>query len=345
LFFISLYYLLRSNDCCLVLAPGGDRLPRHASGHYLGHPVSGRSTELGCGVFYELDTRQGGDLRGDRDRSALIPNDNSFMNWTVISATNNEELLKSCLLSSPDVGEASEVILQKGYASAAAAYNQAIDKAQTDLLVFVHQDVYLPQGWLPSLRKSLDLLSKVDPDWGVIGVYGVNESCDGGSGFLYCAETGRIGKFFEGFREVKSLDEVVLIIRKSSHLRFDEQLPGFHLYGTDLCLQARQRQMKSYVVPAFCIHNTSGYRILPLQFWRCYFYLRRKWRSQLPFATSCTRITFWCWPMIYHIISRAAEIALGHHRATSRFADPSRFYLDLVSSGGWLSPSAEPERR
>jgi glycosyltransferase involved in cell wall biosynthesis len=263
------------------------------------------------------------------------------MDWTVISATNNEDLLKSCLLNSPDISEASEVILQRGYTSAAAAYNNAIDKARSDLLVFVHQDVYLPQGWLASLWRSLDLLSNVDPSWGVAGVYGVNESCDGGTGFLYCAETGRIGKFFKGVREVKSLDEVLLIMRKSSNLRFDEQLPGFHMYGTDICLQARRRGMKSYVIPAFCIHNTGGYRMLPLQFWRCYLFMRKKWRSELPVATSCTEITFGCWPMIRYNITRVANIALGRYRATTRFADPSRFYLDLASSDGWLPPSAE----
>ena len=72
------------------------------------------------------------------------------MDWTVISVTNNEDVLKSCLLNSPDLAEASEVILQKGYRSAAVAYNSAIDKAKTDLLVFLHQDVYLPRGWAAS---------------------------------------------------------------------------------------------------------------------------------------------------------------------------------------------------
>src|SRR4029077_15089071 len=138
------------------------------------------------------------------------------MDWTVISATNNEEVLKSCLLNSPDIREASEVILQRGYTSAAAAYNCAIDRAQSDLLVFVHQDVYLPRGWLASLRRALDLLSTLNPNWGILGVYGVNKSWDDGAGFIYCAANGKLGNVFEGVREVRSLDEVILIMRKSS---------------------------------------------------------------------------------------------------------------------------------
>jgi hypothetical protein len=254
------------------------------------------------------------------------------MNWTVISATNNDEVLESCLLNSPDIQDASEVILQRGYSSAASAYNHGLQRAKTDLVVFAHQDLYLPQGWLDSLRKALDQLSKVDSNWGVLGVWGVNESCRDGTGFLYCAANGRLGSVFEGFHEARSLDEVLLIIRKSSNLRFDERLPGYHMYGTDICLEARRRGMKSYVIPAFCIHNTNGYRMLPLQFWRSYLFIRKKWRSELPIATSCTEITLGCWPMIRWNMIRAANIVLGRHRVPIRVSDPSQLYLDLVRS-------------
>ena len=94
------------------------------------------------------------------------------MDLTIISAVNNDEILRSCLLSSPDIRGASEVILQRGYTSAARAYNAALEKAQTDLVVLAHQDVYLPKGWFDSLQRTLDLLSITDPNWGVLGVWG-----------------------------------------------------------------------------------------------------------------------------------------------------------------------------
>jgi hypothetical protein len=255
------------------------------------------------------------------------------MNWTVVSATNNDELLKSCLLNSPDIQEASEVVLQRGFLSAAAAYNSGLDLAKTDVVVFVHQDVYLPSGWLDSLRTALDLLSKTDPNWGVLGVWGVNNSCEEGTGWLYC--TGlmrRLGNIFEGVREVRTLDEVLLIVRKSSKLRFDEQLAGFHMYGADVCLEARRRGMKSYAIPAFCIHNTNGYWMLPWQFWGGYLFMRRKWKAELPIATSCTNITFGCWPMIRWILTRAINIVFGRHRAGLRVQNPSQLYRDLEVS-------------
>ena len=291
---------------------------------------------------YTQERNEPGILLGKRARMLTRYGRNSIsvMDWTVVSATNNEEVLRNCLLNSPDISEASEVILQRGYNSAAAAYNQAIDKAQSDLLVFVHQDVYLPQGWLTSVRRTIELLSKIDPNWGILGVYGVNKPNDG-TGFLYCAENGTLGHAFEGVREVRTLDELLLIMRKSSNLRFDEQLPGFHMYGTDICLEARRQGMRSYAISAFCIHNTSGYRMLPLQFWRCYLFMRKKWRTELPVATSCTEITLGCWPMIHWNLSRAARIALGRYRATTRLTDPSRFYLDSASSDSGVAP--EPQ--
>jgi Glycosyltransferase like family len=259
------------------------------------------------------------------------------MKWTVICAANNDEVLKSCLLNSPDIGGASQAILQRGYTSAAVAYNSGLQKAETDLVLFIHQDVYLPKGWLASLGRSLERLSKIDPNWGVLGVWGVGESKEN-AGFLYCAANGRLGRPFEGVREVRSLDEVLLVMRKSSKLRFDERLPGFHMYGTDICFEARRRGMKSYVIPAPCVHNTNGYRMLPLQFWICYLFMRKKWRSQLPIATSCTEITFACWPMIRWNFIRAANLILGRHRVRTRFDDPSRLGLDLMSSDKVIAP-------
>ena len=39
---------------------------------------------------------------------------------------------------------------------------------------------------------------------------------------------------------VATLDELLLIVRRDSGLRFDPDL-GFHLYGADICLQASEQ--------------------------------------------------------------------------------------------------------
>lgn len=244
------------------------------------------------------------------------------MKWSLIAAVNNESILHSCLLSSPEVGTAQDVILQRGHSSAATAYNAGIEQARADVLVFAHQDVYLPEGWVASVQRAVDTLSREDPMWGVLGAWGVPE---GGhrSGYLYCAglrET--LGGPFKGARQVRTLDEVVLIMRRASGLRFDERLAGFHMYGSDLCLEAARYGMKSYAISAFCIHNTNGYNLLPLAFWRNYFFMRRKWKSQLPIETTCTEITCFCYPVIRWNLAQIFKIALKRHKPGRRVPDP-----------------------
>jgi hypothetical protein len=260
------------------------------------------------------------------------------MNWTVICAANNDQVLKSCLLNSPDIRGASEVILQRGYNSAAAAYNSGLEKAKTDLVVFIHQDVYLPKGWIDSLQASLDRLSISDPKWGVLGVWGGIDA-PGLPGYMYWTGVGgTAGEPFEGVREVMSLDEVVLILRKSSGLWFDERLPGFHMYGTDICLEARRRGRKCYVFSGFCLHNTNVYDLLPLEFWRNCLFVRRKWKSELPINTPCIDITWSCWPMIRWNLVRGVNIILRRHRPGKRVADPVALYEDLVNRGLVVAP-------
>jgi hypothetical protein len=261
------------------------------------------------------------------------------MNWGLISAVNSEEVVKNCLLNSPGIQTGTEVLLQRGFVSAAAAYNAAIDKAESDLLVFVHQDVYLPEGWLTMVQNAVDVVSKTDPDWGVLGCWGIRPSGES-AGFVYDgAWRNVLGQRFDGGLEVETLDEVVLIFRKSSGLRFDPQLAGFHMYGADICLEARHRGTKCYAIAAFCVHNTNQYGMLPWQFWKGYLQLRRKWKAQLPIRTSCTEITYWCWPVVRWNLVRAINLATGRDKPpTQRDQDPSRLYLQLIQSGAIAPP-------
>jgi hypothetical protein len=254
------------------------------------------------------------------------------MNFTVISAVNNEDVLRSCLISSPSLGAAENVILKRGYKNAASAYNSAIDESRTDILLFIHQDVFLPEGWVEELKLAVGHLNEQDPRWAVAGVWGV-EASGLYAGFLYCTGLAKtLGQRFVHPVQVRTLDEVLLVIRKSSGVRFDEGLPGYHLYGTDICMEAQRREMNCYVIPTFCIHNTNGYGMLPWQFWKCYLLLRRKWRARLPIITPCTRITFWCWPAIRWNCMRAVNLLLGRHKPGRRVPDPALLYEELPRS-------------
>ena len=255
------------------------------------------------------------------------------MDWTLVSAVNNDGVLRSCLLKSPDVRSASEIIFQRGYASAASAYNRALEKAKADLVIFAHQDVYFPDGWLDSLRRTLDLLSHTDPYWGVLGVWGGVRKGRLPGYMYWTGVNGIAGKPFSGLREVRSLDEVVLILRKSSGLRFDERLSGYHCYGTDICLESNRQGRKCYVFPGFCVHNTNVYGMLPADFWKGYLFLRNKWKSELPLHAPCIDVTWSCWPILRWNLVRAINIFLRRHKSGKRVSDPAALYHDLFRQG------------
>ena len=254
------------------------------------------------------------------------------MNFTVVSAVNDDAVLQSCLLSSPCLGAAAAVLLKRGYSSAARAYNSAIDEAKTDILVFVHQDVFLPEGWDRRLQESLRQLGERDPDWAVAGAWGVHPSGQR-SGHLFCVGLGQVlGSDFAAGNQVRTLDEVLLILRKSSGVRFDEALGGYHFYGTDLCQEAERLGKKCYAISAFCIHNTNGYALLPWNFWKTYLWLRRKWKRRLPIETPCTKITLGCWPMLHWNLGKWKNILLGRDHPGKRVADPTKLYEELVAN-------------
>ena len=252
---------------------------------------------------------------------------NSFSEWTLVVAVNQEDVFEKNLLTSPDVDNHCQVIRKLGYSNAASAYNSGIAEAENEIVVFAHQDVYLPQGWLNCLKKSLEQLDRLDPKWGVLGVFGVvNPS--GCAGHVYSTGLHRtLGASFERPIECRTLDEMLLIIRRSSGLRFDQQLPGFHLYGSDICLEACDRSLSSYVIPAFCIHNSNGMVRLPWAFWKAYLYLRRKWSKRLPISTSCTEITKWCVPFIRGVISPL----FSTNTPGKRIGDPERLFRDVLN--------------
>jgi hypothetical protein len=201
-----------------------------------------------------------------------------------------------------------------------------------DLIVFVHQDVFLPAGWCERFRQVVCRLSNRDPNWGVLGVFGVSRNSVG-VGWLYCTGTGRVvGKPFSDPEPVRTLDEVLLVVRRSSRLSFDECLPGFHLYGTDLCLEAARRGMRSYVVPCPVVHNSVGIGNLPVGFWIAYRSVRRKWWNQLPIRTPCTVIERWPLGAALQILSRFVRYSLLRHKVGQRVQNPAILYKELVAA-------------
>jgi hypothetical protein len=217
----------------------------------------------------------------------------------------------------------------RGFASAGAAYNAGIRQAAGDILVFAHQDVYLPADWDSRLAAAVSQLSQSDPNWAVLGVFGINRDLRP-QGHIYCTRQQKVlGQSFSRPVPCASLDEVVLVLRRSAGLAFDEQLPGFHFYGTDICLEAQQRGLNSYIIPAFCIHNTQGMKFMPWAFWQSYFAMRRKWWKQLPIKTPCIVVSKWATPVIQHPLQSAYMHYIKREQPGGCVSDPGSLYTRL----------------
>jgi glycosyltransferase involved in cell wall biosynthesis len=254
--------------------------------------------------------------------------------WSLIVAVNNEAVLRTTLLASPDIDSHCQLIRKSGFDSAGSAYNSGLSEATSEVVVFAHQDVYLPKGWKANLSRALQALETTDPNWGVLGVFGVSRgSTTEMRGHCYSTGLNRVlGEPFDNPIEANVLDELLLVLRRSSGLRFDDRLPNFHLYGADICLRARADGMKCYIIPAFCIHNSNGVRYLPLDYWRSYAYMRRKWWSILPVNTCCSTISKSFLPLAAQVTSDVRQ-CLGSKRVVgTRCDDVAVLYQAVVGA-------------
>jgi hypothetical protein len=227
------------------------------------------------------------------------------------------DVLRDNFLSSPGLAgfRDHEVLVQENFPSASLAFNDAIRRSGNDLIAFIHQDVILPANWPAQLSRAIGHLDQIDPNWGVLGCWGVTEDANY-YGHIHSNGLGTLGRAFEQPVPVQTLDETVLILRKSSGLRFDDKLPHFHLHGSDICLEAARQGRRSYAISAFCTHNNFPYTILPREFYECYSYVKLKWVAHLPIQTSCIRITRFDFPMRWR---RLQEVYLRHIRRKESF--------------------------
>lgn len=250
--------------------------------------------------------------------------------FTFVVAVNNRDVLTRNVLASPCLQNQSphQLMLRENFSSASCAYNSALMLAANETIIFAHQDMFFPEGWIRDLNRSLDILDAEDPDWGVLGCYGVTQD-NKGYGYLYSPGQGFLGKPFVRPIPVQTLDEIVLIIRKSSALKFGETLTDFHLYGPDICLAAQKRGMRSYAISAFCIHNAQLNLILPATFYASYKEFKKTWKSELPVQTTCIRITKFDIPMRVRQLRETYLRLARKQYGITRVQDPKELLKDV----------------
>jgi len=219
-----------------------------------------------------------------------------FHNYSLVCASHNEALLSKNLLSS-SLLEKFDLQIIRGYDNVPRAYNKAFDSTKNKLIIYLHEDMFLPDGFFPSLNKTLYELEKHDPNWGVVGVAGasakyghINRGYQGTVGTLgkkwhkWIPMSEKDGPFFQ---EAETLDECLLIVKKDCKFIFDEEIPSsHHMFGADLCLQSRSRGMKNYCLNAHAHHNSPRKGVQQGLTESCE-YIKKKWHKMLPILTTC----------------------------------------------------------
>ena len=172
--------------------------------------------------------------------------------------------------------------------SAAVAYNRALDATTAPVVVFAHHDVYLPPGWDALLAARL---AELPPDWAVFGSFGIG--LDGAHiGPVWSSSLGMIvGRVPMAPVPVQAFDELLIVVNRAAGLRFDESLPGWHMYGTDIVQMARKAGFGAYAGALPCIHNDRYHDALGADFDAAYRFMQAKWADRLPLRTPITKIS------------------------------------------------------
>lgn len=256
-------------------------------------------------------------------------------------ATHDMSVVAGNLALSPVISSGKlQLFIEENSPSASIAYNRIIDRSDAPFIVLAHHDVYLPRGWDILLRARIAEVTAHDPDWAVIAPFGVGHDLVG-YGTVWSSSIGTIvGRVAHGPVPVQTADELLLVLRRDSGLRFDETLPGFHLYGTDIVQSARSQGGGAYAMTLPLIHNDGFKSYLDDSFAIAYRHQSRKWRDRLPLYSPTTKIS---WHMLSLLRSRMMNTRsekLRQSMAAPVTEDP-RKYAALCGWGDLTPPEAE----
>ncbi len=222
---------------------------------------------------------------------------------------------------------------------------QILTDSTASYLIFCHQDIRLGENETPQrLLALLRELDEADPAWMVAGNAGFDSA---GEPILHLDSVGGNPRCASLPRRTFSLDENFLILKAGSGLKPSAELSGFHLYGTDLCLNAYQMRGAAYVVDFVVTHLGPG-RPLSEDYRQSLRAFEACWRKQLTaglIRTTCTQsllssnARFESWLPKYATIAQFmwdARITLVFHPPRFRRLSTLLFILAVVPvSGLW----------
>lgn len=132
-----------------------------------------------------------------------------------------------------------EIVTVQGADSAAAAYTLGTQKARHAWHLIAHQDVYFPVGSGLALARQLGALEAAGRTRGPVGFAGLAASGSGDGSVRHAGMVIDRTTLFShrGSDAALSIDEFAVALHRDAAVNIDAEL-GWHLWGTDLCLQA-----------------------------------------------------------------------------------------------------------
>jgi hypothetical protein len=126
-----------------------------------------------------------------------------------------------------------------------------------EYVLFTHDDIELVDEGAEDLLDVLRDLEERDPLWTVAGNAGWSAGRPEWLA-LHLSDPHGTHRIEGGPVEVQSLDENFLVLPRQRMTFPSLDLEGYHLFGTDLCLQGRAAGGRAYVVPFFLHHHSGG---------------------------------------------------------------------------------------
>ncbi|MCA3417418.1 MAG: acyl esterase [Roseomonas sp.] len=128
--------------------------------------------------------------------------------------------------------------------------------ARGTYVIICHQDIRLLADDIETLCDRLAALDALDADWALAGNAGA--MADGSLVIRISDPHGEDQRRGAFPARVVSLDENFIIIRRDALVSVSAGLSGFHLYGTDMCLQARCAGRSAWVIDFHLRHLSAG---------------------------------------------------------------------------------------
>ena len=212
--------------------------------------------------------------------------------FSVVVPTTRETQLRLNVEHSPGLHEVSaRIVSYRRARSPAEALEASTQHIDTDWVLLCHQDVYFPAGFGQRLNDLLAGIPLDEMPHTLIGFAGMGVNAQTQSyeqaGFVI----DRRHRFDQPASDAAvSIDELAIVVARDSVHRIDPAL-GWHLWATDLCLNAIcTHKVFPRIVRLPLFHNSSNDHQLPAAFYESAERLANKYPSFGPIATLCGTI-------------------------------------------------------